>query len=289
MFILENDDLKIAVAAKGAELNSVFNKKLQLEYMWSGDPVYWGKTSPVLFPIVGMLKNDTYFFKDKAWQLFRHGFVREMEFIATTQSSSSVTLTVESNKHTFENFPFQFRFEIIYSIHLNTLDVLYRVINKGQNLLYFSVGGHPAFKVPLLPGHDYTDYYLEFNKAEHSKRWPVANDGLIETEPVPFFNGFNRIPLTKDMFYEDAVVFKDLSSTNVQLRTAKSQHGLKIDFTGFPYLGIWAANNADFVCIEPWCGIADPVDTNQQLEHKEGMNLLEPNAVFERNWSVTIF
>jgi galactose mutarotase-like enzyme len=289
MFILENDQIRIAVAAKGAELNSVFNKKLQLEYMWSGDPLYWNKTSPALFPIVGMLKNDTYFFNDRAWRLFRHGFVREMEFIATRQSGSSVTLSVDSNNETIEDFPFPFRLEIIYSIHTYTLDVVYRVVNIGQSLMYFSLGGHPAFKVPLLPGHEYTDYFLEFNEPEHSKRWPVTNDGLIETVPVPFFHGFNRLPLTKDLFIQDAVVFKDLCSTSVQLRTTKSQHGFEIDFTGFPYLGIWAANNADFVCIEPWCGIADPVNTNQQLEQKEGINRLEPNAVFERNWSLTVF
>jgi galactose mutarotase-like enzyme len=289
MFSIENDYLSVSIESTGAELKSLYNKKAGLEYMWDGNPSFWPKTSPVLFPIVGTLKNDEFYFADKSYRLGRHGFAREMDFTVTAQSSSSITFNLTANEATLQKFPFPFRFDIVYSITKDQLRVTYKVENSGDNPMYFSVGGHPAFKVPLIPGSDYTDHYLEFNKTENAGRWPISKEGLIETVPAPFLNNTRLMPLTKELFYADAVVFKQLQSTSVSLLSHHSPHGLQFDFTGFPYLGIWAAKNADFVCIEPWCGIADPVTSNQQLRDKEGINTLLANEVFERSWGVKVF
>jgi len=291
MFTIENEYLKIEIHPKGAELQSIYNKKLSLEYMWRGDPAFWGKKSPVLFPIIGSLKNDTYYFENKAYRLSRHGFAREMDFTVTDQTASSITFTLTRNNATFEKYPFQFRFDIIYSLKNNQLQVMYRVVNKGDinQTLYFSVGGHPAFKLPLLNGTEYTDYYLEFNKVEKAGRWLISGEGLIETGSVPLLNDAQRLPLTKELFYTDAIVFKQLRSDKVKLVSNTAGELFEFDFTGFPYLGIWAAKDADFVCIEPWCGIADSVTTNQQLTEKEGINTLDSTDQFERSWKVTVF
>ncbi len=290
MFTIENEYLKIEIHPKGAELQSIYNKRRSLEYMWSGDPAFWGKKSPVLFPIVGTLKNDTYFFDNKSYQLTRHGFARDMDFAVTGQTASSITFTLTRSDSTVENYPFQFRFDIIYSIKNNQLQVTYRVVNKGEinQKLYFSVGGHPAFKLPVLPGTTYADYYLEFNKIENAGRWLISKEGLIEAESTPVLNKTNKLPLAKELFYKDAIVLKQLHSNKVKLVSNTNGEIFEFDFTGFPYLGIWAAKDADFVCIEPWCGVADSVNTNQQLIEKEGINVLDSTDQFERSWKLEV-
>ncbi len=289
MFTLQNDCLHAAINSKGAELKNIYNKNTGLEYMWSGDPAFWGKTSPVLFPIIGSLKNDTCYIDGQAYQMGRHGFAREMEFNVTEQSSDAITFTLLSNNDTLQKFPFPFRFDIEHSIDGDTLQVTYKVQNTGDSTMYFSVGGHPAFKVPLIPGSDYSDFYLEFNKTENAGRWPISPDGLIETAPEPLLNNTAVLSLSKELFLKDALVFKQLQSDNVRLLSRLSPHGLQFNFPGFPYLGIWAAKQADFVCIEPWCGIADSVNSNQQLKEKEGINALPAGERLERSWRVKVF
>jgi galactose mutarotase-like enzyme len=289
MFSIENDQLKVIINSKGAELQSIFNKEFGIEYMWSGDAAFWGKKSPVLFPIVGTLKNDTYFYNDKAYKLSRHGFARDMEFEVADHQKESVSFFIKNNESTFKNYPFAFEFFIKYAIDNNKLAVTYTVKNIFAEEMYFSVGGHPAFKVPLAEGTTYTDYYLQFNNDESLQRWPISADGLIENKSLPVLTGTNVLQLTKELFSKDALVFKHPASSVISLRSGKTNHGLDFNISGFPYLGIWAAKNADFVCIEPWCGIADSIDTNQQLIHKEGINKLNAGEIFERSWSAKFF
>ncbi len=289
MVSIHNDSLSIKIDPKGAELKSLYNKNNGVEYMWSGDPAFWNKTSPVLFPIIGSLKSDTCYVEGKPYHMGRHGFAREMMFVVSGQDSSSANFTNESDANTLKKFPFPFRLEIAYNISVDELHVTYKVRNTGNNTMYFSIGGHPAFKVPLLPGSDYNDYYLEFNKVENAGRWPVSPEGLIETKPETLLKNSRRINLSKELFLKDALVFKNLQSDKVSLLSSRSPHGLQFDFAGFPYLGIWAAKHADFVCIEPWCGIADSVNSNQQLNEKEGINSLAAGNLFERTWKVKVF
>ena len=289
MFTIENEFLKIIIKAKGAELQSIFHKANQLEYLWNGDPAFWSKKSPVLFPIVGTLKNDTYFYKNKLYKLGRHGFARDMEFEIENQNNDSITFLLRSNETTLENYPFLFEFRVNYSIDINNLTVTYIVKNISEDEMYFSVGGHPAFKIPLVEGTSYNDYFLEFNKDETLARWPISADGLIEKKPEAFLTNRSILFLSKELFYKDALVFKYPTSFMVTLQSDKTSYGLNFNFSQFPYLGIWAAKNADFVCIEPWCGIADSVDSNQQIKDKEGINKLNGEEIFERSWNVSFY
>ena len=291
MFTIENEYLEVDIIQKGAELQRIYNKKIFLEYLWNGDPAFWSKRSPVLFPIVGSLKNNTYFYENKSYQLSRHGFAREMDFTVTDQSASSITFTLVRNDAMLEKYPFHFKFDIIYAINANQLHVTYRVVNKGEvnEKLYFSVGGHPAFRLPLLTGTNYNDYFLEFNRIETVGRWPITPKGLIGDGPTMIMQEENRLPLDKSLFYSDAIVLKNLKSDKVKLVCGKDGELFEFDFTGFPYLGIWAAKDADFVCIEPWCGIADSVHASQQLTDKEGIIALDSTDQFERTWKVTLF
>lgn len=219
----------------------------------------------------------------------RHGFGRESLFLMKQQTPSAISFILQSNPQTLQKFPFNFQFLVRYQLHQNTLSVCYEVSNTGDEPMYFSVGGHPAFKVPLVDSTGYEDYFLEFNTNENAGRWPVSAEGLIGENEIPLLLNSNRLPLTRELFFDDALVFKHLSSHQVSIKSFKNLHGLIFDFTGFPYLGIWAAKNANFVCIEPWCGIADSVNTNQQLTQKEGINELAAGKLFSRTWKATFF
>lgn len=289
MFTIENQFVKAVIQAKGAELVSFINKSNGMEYMWSGDPAVWGKHSPVLFPIVGGLKNNTYFYDGKPYELPRHGFARDRVFSLQEQTADTVTFLLRDDEESHRVYPFSFELRMRYSLYENSLSVTYEVINTNPGEMYFSLGAHPAFKVPLENGLTYNDYYLQFEKVESAPRWPISDDGLIENISQPFLNNSDHFALSKELFQRDAVVFKNLVSSAVTLKSDKGERGLKMDFPGFPFLGIWAAKNADFVCIEPWCGIADSVGANQQLAEKEGINKLAPKDTFTRTWTVELF
>ncbi|HEY4334881.1 MAG TPA: aldose 1-epimerase family protein [Puia sp.] len=290
MFSIENQQLRIGIHPKGAELQNIFHKGFQTEYMWSGDPAFWGKHSPMLFPMVGTLKGNTYRYQGHSYSLSRHGFARDREFTVETQTPDSIGFLLKSDAETKANYPFDFELRVIYRLTPSGFTTTYRVTNPAaSDPLYFSVGGHPAFKVPLAPGTEYNDYTLEFDEAENAPRWPISKDGLIETTPQPLLNNTRTIPLNKQLFAKDALVLKHPASSGITLRSKKTERGLKMDFPGFPFIGIWAAPNADFVCLEPWCGIADSVDSNQEWTEKEGIERLGPGETFERSWTLTVF
>jgi len=289
MFILENEVLKVQVAEKGAELQSIVNKNFGIDYLWNGDTAFWAKHSPVLFPIVGNLKNNTYSYMGKSYELPRHGFARDMNFQVEKDSRQEMVFLLKSNAETRKNYPFDFEFRIRYQISGDELSTEYIVSNTGKSLLLFSVGGHPAFRVPLTDDTGFSDYHLKFDETENLARWPISKDGLILPQPIPVLKDSNRLNLNKSLFYQDALVFKYPASSEVSLLSAKTPHGLRFQMGEFPFLGIWSAKDADFVCIEPWCGIADSANGNQQLEEKEGIEKLSPGKIFSRQWRIKTF
>lgn len=289
MTIIENNDLRVVIKAEGAELDSIRHRGHQLEYLWQGDAAFWGKKSPVLFPIVGGLKDNAFQYEGKTYHLPRHGFARDKTFTVEQQTTKTATFLLTSDEQTLENYPFPFELRLHYALKDNTLSVTYAVKNTGDKPLYFSVGGHPAFNVPLGAETDYTDYHIELEAAETIGRYPLSKNGLLELNTHSFLENAAKIPLHPSLFYEDAVVFKHLSATRMAIVSDKTPHGLRMTFEGFPYFGIWAAKNAPFVCLEPWCGIADSVDTSQALTEKEGINKLASGADFERTWAVAFF
>ncbi len=287
-YTIQNDCLSITVTSKGAELQTLLYKPTGIDYMWSGDPAFWAKKSPVLFPIVGTLKDNTYFFNHKCYHLARHGFARNKDFLLKEQTDNRLLWGITSDDSTRNIYPFEFEFYIQYEINKATIRVTYIVKNTSHTTMFFSMGGHPAFKVPMFPGDAYEDYELIFDRKENAQRWPITQDGLLSTQPLPFLDNTDTIALHKGLFQKDAVVLKNLQSQTLKLISLKNKRGIEVDFHGFPYLGIWAAKNADFVCIEPWCGIADGEDSHQSIVTKEGINELPAECTFERAWSVTV-
>ncbi|MBK7964933.1 MAG: aldose 1-epimerase family protein [Bacteroidetes bacterium] len=286
MIFLENEKVKIAVMPLGAELCSLYHKQHRLQYLWqAGDA--WTKHSPVLFPIVGQLKNNEYIHQQKKYTLPRHGFAREKKFSVFEQKENQITFRLSDDEQTQKNYPFTFHFDIQYQLIKSEIIITYSVTNTGTDKMYFSVGAHPAFRVPLDLRDTYDDYYLEFDQEEQSGQWPLK-DGLIEVAPIPFFNS-QKIYLTKEIFSNDALVFKKINSNKVHLHSNKHQHGISVTVNQCPFLGIWAAKGADFLCIEPWQGIADGVQATGEIAEKEGILGLEAGKNYQYRWAIELY
>ncbi len=288
MITLENDYIQVSLAAKGAELQRLFSKETQLEYLWNGDDQYWGKHSPVLFPIVGALKNDSFTYKDETFHLPRHGFARDQVFEAEKISASEAVFTLKETEESLKVYPFYFELKLKYKLIERKLNLTYEVVNTGKDELLFSLGAHPAFAVPNTPKTDYSDYYLAFNADKKLTFWKLDN-GLIAKDTGNINLNGHKLNLKHELFYNDALVFKTLQSNCISLLNTKNDFGLHFHFEDFPFFGIWAATDAPFVCLEPWCGVADDVDHNQELAHKEGIIKLDAGQNWERFWEVECF
>ena len=285
---LENRKIKIKVDSQGAQLQKLILKKDNKNYLWHGNSKFWGRRAPVLFPIVGRLKEDQYIYQNQEYKMTQHGFARDNEFKLIDQGKNYLTYLLEENEKTLEKYPFKFRLEIKYSLDQNSLAVTYKVINKDDKKMYFSIGAHPAFYWPLEENEKKEDYYLEFEKEEEADKY-LLDSGLLNHKKEKMLSNSKILELQPDIFKDDALVFKDLKSEKVTLKSKKSEREVQIKFKDFPYLGIWSQSaEAPFICIEPWQGIADSVDSSGKIEEKEGINKLKPKAEFKSTHKITI-
>jgi len=288
MVYLENDFIKVAFSTKGAELQELVNKRNGENYLWKGDSNFWGKFSPVLFPIVGGLKDNSYHYHGETYPLSRHGFARDKDFSIAEQSQDEILFTLADSPETYAVFPFKFKLGIRYKLNAANLACSYEVLNTDQDGdLYFSIGGHPAFAIQTSNELKYDDYFLQFNHDDVLIYHEIENDLISNrTQNIQLDNG--RLKLRHELFYQDAMVFKTLKSDTIAIRNTKNDHGLDFKFENFPYFGIWAAKDADFICLEPWCGVADIVGHDQELSKKEGIITLAPQKQFTRSWNVSL-
>src|SRR5215217_2657605 len=247
MVILQNEYLKAQFSTKGAELQSLNGLITHQEYIWSGDPAYWGKFSPVLFPIVGGLKDHTYYTDGRKYNLPRHGFARDREFTADQISDTEVSFSLTHDEETLKVYPFEFALVLHYRLTENSISCSYRVNNPGEKTLLFSIGGHPAFAAAVNEEIAYTDYFIEFNKDTELVYHKIGNDLITDETATIDLRPNSTLPLSYALFYEDALVIKTLRSDRISLRNLKNDHGFHFDFSGFPFFGIWAAKNANFV------------------------------------------
>ncbi|RDC62199.1 aldose 1-epimerase family protein [Adhaeribacter pallidiroseus] len=289
MHTLQNSTFQIGVQEHGAELCSFKNKQTNLEYIWQADPAVWNRHAPVLFPTVGKLKNNQFTYQEKAYTLPQHGFARDYAFTLDSKTENSLVFVLEQSEATLANYPFNFRLYITYQLQDNALTMSYRVENPANTALYFSLGAHPGFVCPLFSDEQFSDYYLQFEKPENLQRY-LLDGGLQngQTEPV-FLENNLHLPLTYALFEKDAIVLKNLTSEKISLRSRRHEHGLDFIFLGYPYFGIWTKEkNAPFICLEPWHGIADSVNSSGELTEKEGMILLPPREVFTCAYTIVV-
>lgn len=284
---IENEFLSVEVNALGAELKSLFNKKNGKEYLWQAHPAFWPRRAPVLFPIVGKVRNNQYHAEDKCWELGQHGFARDTIFQLTDKTKNSLTYSLKKSADTLKVYPYRFELLIQYSIHGNKLSIQYEVNNLDDKNIYFSIGGHPGFNCPLHEGEKFTDYFIEFEKEETADRH-LLTDGLFNGKTEKVLNKQKTLTLKEDLFKADAIVLKNLNSSFLKLKSKSSDYELTFNFRGFPYLGIWKKLEAPFICIEPWFGLADKVGFEGAIEEKEGIVSLSEGDKFVCEYSVQV-
>ena len=235
MIQLRNGNLLVRINEKGAEMQSI--QLNELEYLWQADPDYWGKHAPVLFPIIGELKDGKYIFDNKEYHLPRHGFARDKTFEAKQSADTSAIFTLRSDTDTLAEYPFEFIFQVQYEIKQHTLYCSYIVQNVGNGDMYFSVGGHPAFRVPIIDHLKYEDYAVAFNNDTTLKLFLLQN-GLTNDNTETLALDDKKLPLKSSLFYNDAIVLKHINSDQIKLYSDKDPHGLTFTFEGFPFFGI---------------------------------------------------
>jgi len=282
---LKNRILEVSIKNEGAELTSI--KCNEIEYLWSGKE-YWKRQAPILFPIVGRLKNDTTLIDGKEYHMGQHGFARNMEFKEVYSDEKKVTYLLKSNEETKKMYPYSFELYISYELKENTIVVTYEIRNTDDKKILFCIGGHPAFNWPLVKGEEFSDYYIEFEKKE-TQKFREIDGGCIKNTDKMIFENINRIDLNKEIFSIDTFVLKDLNSKWVELKSKKNNHSVKLYFEGFPYLGIWSrTDEAPFVCLEPWVGVADYTEATGRFEDKDSVVELDVNKAYKCTYAIEI-
>lgn len=285
---IENDVLSVKIETKGAELQSVYHKKRENEYLWQGDPKHWGRRSPLLFPFVGRLKDDEAMVEDKLMKCSQHGFARDMEFEIVESLKDSAAFCLKSCEETTKLYPYLFNLYVTYKLEDAKLYIQWKVENKDRKTMYFSIGGHPAFNVPFVKDSNPDDYYLEYEKTDNMMEFhldpPYVKDFTI-IKDIP------RTYIVPRLFSNDALIYSGVKS--VVLGYSKMYHGVKLNIDKFPFVGIWSKYHEDgtiapFVCIEPWYGIADSHQSTKIFKEKLGINELEAGAVFNAGYSIEI-
>lgn len=288
-YVMENEELRVEIRSQGAELVSVRRKGDGTEYLWCADKKYWGWSSPVLFPIVGGLKDGKYAYAGKEYAMRQHGFARWEEFELVSQEDGEIWFRLCDSPKTREIYPFAFALEIGYRLEENSIRVMWRVKNRDEKTLHFSIGAHPAFMCPLGGRGEQTDYYLGFGAEEISYQLidPQLHLEAPQKYALPLEGGLHRIE--KDCFARDALIVEGRQCKAVWLAGPDRKPYVRLTFDA-PLFGVWSPDccEAPFVCIEPWWGRCDAVGFDGTLEEREYGNSLESGAVFEAFYEIEI-
>ncbi|MHC5251739.1 aldose 1-epimerase family protein [Listeria kieliensis] len=289
MIKLENELLLVELTEQGAELTKIYHKKTGLDYLWDADQAFWGRHAPILFPTVGRLVDDTYYVDGEAFHLTQHGFARDKAFTVVELVENQVVLELLADDKSKLIYPFSFRLRVTYTLLDDQIRVEYQVENTDKRRIYFSIGAHPAFNVPLTEGTKFEDYYLDFGQKEKLDtlllEGPYRSGELkaLATEKT------DTLDLDYSLFENDALIFEGLSGNEIAIRSKKHPHFVKVSFPHFPFVGIWTpGDGAPFLCIEPWFGIADGVGNSVELRDKAGIEQLDSEAIFTSEYRIQL-
>lgn len=276
---IENEHLKIGVKEFGCELTSIKSKATDFEYLWQGDAKIWAGQSPILFPIVGRLIDDKYTYNGKEYEMPKHGFARKLKWEFLAADENSMKFILSDSEDTFKIYPFRFDLVVTFTLDEKTLKVSHDIINKGDNLLLFSLGAHPAFNCEIGD-----KLVFEKNETLSTVKIDLVNS-LRLPDTFPVLNNETDIVITKDIFNEDALIFSGVESDFVTLKSDSHNRTVKFTLGGAPWLGIWAKPGAPYVCIEPWCGVNDSQIKKADFSQKDGINAVAVGESFNFTWT----
>ena len=283
-YTIENEYLKVSAKSQGAELTSIFNKITGKEMLWEGNPEFWGRHAPVLFPFVGKLNNNSYTYNGKSFAMGQHGFARDMDFELVDQSENKIQFSLNSSQESKENYPFDFELILGYELAAETIIHTYEIKNSGTTDMLYSIGAHPAYNIE----GEFSEYELLFEKPEPHLQRTYLQSGLLDTQKPYTLNNERILPLNHQLFAEDALVFENLESDKITL-VRNEEKVLSMNFKGFPFFGIWTKPGAPFLCLEPWLGIADVHNFNGDLSEKKGVMTLKADDKINFDYSVSFY
>ena len=288
IYEISQKDLSVRVCSRGAELRSV--RFRGHEYLWQGDPEFWPDRSPLLFPFVGRFTDGAYTVHGKEYRLPIHGFAKDSEFEAAETTGSSITLQLQDSRETLAVYPFRFTLLVTYALQEDTLSASYEVRNESGETMYFGIGGHPGFSLPLDEGLEFSDYYLEFGQEHLPCRIGHTESCFLSGTDTSFPLEHGRIlPLRHDMFDDDAIVLKHMADT-VCLRSDAGARSVTMHYPRMPYLGLWHAPKtaAPYICIEPWTSLPSRQDIVEEFSCKSDLIRLEEGGIFRTGWQMTL-
>ncbi len=291
---LENEKLRVEIRCKGAEIRSIYGKEEKTEYFWNADPKFWNRSSPILFPFIGNLKDKKYRHEGSEYPMGQHGFVRDMEFEVIRQTDTEVWFQVTDTEETMKVYPFRFVLKAGYQLEENELKVMWKVENPNAYAMHFAIGAHPAFACPLREGEKQSDYFLRFwdkkgNVMESFVNKLLADGGLtsFRTEIRETPDGMLRI--TEDLFDIDTLVIEENQMGRMALLDGNRQEHVAVEFDS-PIVCVWSPSGkcAPFVCIEPWYGRCDCEGYAGELKDREYENTISAGEVFEAEYKIII-
>lgn len=287
MVQLENDRWQAAIRPKGAELCSLINKQSGRQLLWSGDPRYWHRQAPILFPIIGGLKNGQYTFNGKTYQMGKHGFCRDALFQTVSASATEAVFQYSDTPETLKHYPFPFRLTVRFELTAEGLIHRFEVSNTGNETLFFCLGGHPAFNLPMEDNLQFEDYKIRFEKNETAPLFYLKDD-LLAGKIDRWLCDQSQFSLQKSLFDNDALIFHRLNSKVIYLESAKGKSFVKFNLGSFPMVGIWTkAGGAPFLCVEPWYGADDDQSTDGDFTRKWEIQSLAPGETHHAWFSVS--
>lgn len=288
-YAISNDVVSIVVSSRGAELRSI-SSSAGTRYLWDGDETYWPDCSPILFPFVGRLTKGQYRFRGTQYPMDIHGFARQMEFEEGERTRYSLELILRDTQETFKGYPFHFILKIKYTLIGETIQIRYHVENKSEETMYFGIGSHPGFRVPLEQGLEFSDYYLEFSEKHTPARVGHTEQCFLNgTDTVFELEGGDKLPLSHSLFDEDAIVLKHVAGS-VVLKSDKGERSVTVTFPDLPYLGLWHAprTEAPYLCIEAWSSLPSRQDIIEDFQCKSDLIRLHAHDCYETQWEITI-
>lgn len=284
---LYNNGVSVVVNSLGAEVKSMIHD--DIEYIWPGSQDSWNRSSPILFPIVGSLKNKKTTIFDQEYVMSQHGFLRDQEFTLVSQESNEIILEFKSTPETMMMYPFNFTVRVIHTLEKRSLTTTIQIVNDDEREMFFNIGGHPGFSCPIFDNEVFSDYRIEFEKSESFASPSVESDATLNFDkPYRTFKNLNVLHLDYDYFEIDAIIIPKVNSSYVKLLN-KDNKGIKFSFGDFNSFAIWThPNKSPFVCLEPWIGYADSYNSEGIFTHKPNLIYLKANKEFTCAYKIEI-
>ena len=289
--VIENGRIKAEIDDVGAELSVLYDKEHERNVLFNGDPTWWNRKAPVLFPIVGGVKDKKYRYQGSTYEMGQHGFARDSIFEVVEQSETHIVHHLSWSKETLKNYPFKFSLYITHRIQENQLRVGWKVVNEQNEEMYFAIGAHPAFLVPVEDkGQGQEDYFLSFAGKKKLEYLRITGAGYaLPKEETPMELTDGMIKLSRDMFADGVYIFEDGQVEHVGISFPDKTPYLAIACQGFPYMGIWSKPGAPFICLEPWYGRTDADDFKGEFPEKPGMQRLLAKETFVTEYQIIIY